>query len=120
MTTPDIELAAKIQAGANFLDQWHTDWKSDINIAELDIGNTRHCILGQLCGNFYDMKRMLDLSSDQCGEFGFLPTNYLSGDSYEMIVSESDALTRIWKNYLATHGTVRVEDAGGVMVGFGV
>ncbi len=66
----------RVVAGAAMLDGKHPDWFRKISRETLQIASTRHCICGQLYGDYNDGIRQLGYESGV--EYGF------TGSSVEM------------------------------------
>lgn len=49
----------RVARGAEFLDEHRPGWRSEINLADLDLESTCGCVLGQLFGTYGDGLRAL-------------------------------------------------------------
>ena len=68
----DRDYTEAVDRGAKLLDERFPEWYKSINLAKLDMGSVRSCVLGQLVwprGGSYD-EAILDLDIDPV-EFGF-------------------------------------------------
>jgi len=81
----------RVEAGAEFLDFIYGDeWRGKINLEELDISNSKRCVLGQTDSDYAEHAEELGLDSDDCFDFGF---SGWRNDNY-------GGLTPVWKQLL--------------------
>lgn len=99
MTTPTATVEQRVAAGAAWLDEHEPGWADRIDVAELDVGMSCSCVLGQLDGDFHDGMQERGLSVARAGQLGFT----LTEDESSMNVSdEFDALTAAWRQLIET------------------
>ena len=82
----------RVAKGAEFLDDMHHLWWTEIDISELDINSLSCCILAQLYEEDFDTGAdELGLTASDCIGMGFWP-NACGGDGNE----DGDQLTLEW------------------------
>ena len=55
-----MKIAEAVRKGAKVLDKTDPLWYKEVDINTLDLADGEHCILGQLCGNYYDAGGYID------------------------------------------------------------
>lgn len=87
MTVSEEEVQERVTRGVDLLDEKFPKWLDAIDTSELAMESVRSCVLGQVCGG-YDVGLMeLELTDDDCWEYGFSLTreemreNWSSGGS---------------------------------------
>jgi hypothetical protein len=95
-----MTLRENVKAGAAYLDRAVPDWADKINLENLDLGNGRYCILGQLGPCYLDSPHYLNLGYKKCIDYGFA----LDSDNYygqklrhQDYTHNIETLTMIWK-----------------------
>jgi len=61
----------RVVAGASFLDKNMPGWDKEINLADLNMADTRKCILGQLFYNYSVGKDRLNITFAESKDLGF-------------------------------------------------
>lgn len=108
MTAEDI--TARVQRGADLLDEKRPGWWQEINLGRLDIGSSCNCVGGQLSGglcSFIATMESLDLDANAEDEFvryGF----EADGNDHATIEADYAGLTAAWHDLI----TARREMAG--------
>lgn len=84
----------EIAQGINFLNNVYPGWVDKINLNELDMGNSRKCIIGQLYGDYCDIIEKLE------SEYGFYRLDYAftSHNSYHSTLEWKSAILKLRKN----------------------
>ena len=54
---PELTIAERVTAGADWLDQHAGDWVPQIDLSALDIEDPCYCILGQMYGHYFRSPR---------------------------------------------------------------
>jgi hypothetical protein len=54
---PELTIAERVAAGAEWLDRHAGDWLPQIDLSELDIEEPCNCILGQVYGHYFRSPR---------------------------------------------------------------
>lgn len=49
------DLRPRVAAGAEWLDKHYPGWMDTMTPSQLDLSSTCNCVLGQVCGNFWDL-----------------------------------------------------------------
>lgn len=89
---PELTIAERVAAGADWLDANWPGWDYDVEPRILDLASDCKCILGQLYGDYGDGLSETDLTQDEARAFGF----------YAGVVGEEEAtrdyplLTEAW------------------------
>lgn len=85
----------RVQTGVRWLDQHYPGWIGEINLDHLDMGDGRHCVLGQVYGDYFDAREELGLSHKDAAMLGFSedwdhgPLNYDTlTDQWRQVISE--------------------------------
>jgi hypothetical protein len=65
-------VSARVENGMQLLDRVYPGWEKKVNLETLDIMSCRHCILGQLYGDYDDGVRWVGISKHSAHEFGFV------------------------------------------------
>lgn len=81
--------ALKVKAGIAFLNVIRPHWQKRIDLEELDLSESRVCVLGELGGNYTDERDALGLNDDSAEALGFYINNG-KDKKYSL-------LTSIWK-----------------------
>lgn len=89
-----IETAARVDAGAKFLDQHHPGWDQLIDLARLNLESSDDCVLGQLYGSY---GRGLDRLFPR--KDGVIPERYPLGFT-EPDMSNYGELNRAWERLI--------------------
>lgn len=83
----------QVAAGAKLLDEKRPGWAKEVNLNTLEMNSFRRCMLGQLYGEYYKGRDLLNI--EDSAYYGF---NVLG--SYENAstgVISFDALATLWK-----------------------
>jgi hypothetical protein len=83
--TTKAEAASRVARGVKWLDEAVPDWRSKIDLQELDLTSECNCVLGQLFGDFFTPLDNGTLTMDEAIACGF--------DEYE---AENDSTG--WEN----------------------
>jgi hypothetical protein len=96
-TVCEDELADRVEAGALFLDENNPGWEASIRTAELDLGNIKSCVFGQLYGDYEEALESLNWTDDNAAGMGFfVPTHDDYGDPVPDTTEQYQVLTRLW------------------------
>lgn len=89
----------RVQAGMDFLDERHPEWRGAINRDVLDLSSQTDCILGQLYGHYMDALLPLGLVDDKARQvaLGFELNAWRSDEDY-------GSLTDAWYYLLTAEG----------------
>lgn len=89
------DYAARVRAGAAWLDANHEGWRRRVFVDELKMSSDSECLIGQLFGSYYRMLSKEMLTTNQAYAFGFYETGLLR---YWI---QYPLLTKAWKQELA-------------------
>ena len=86
----------EIENGVEFLNKVYPDWLSKIDLEKLNMDQPSNCILGQLYGNFYVARDILDMYDNDTNKMGFTVPIVLCYDEHD--IEKWDTLTKEWAN----------------------
>jgi hypothetical protein len=66
--------AAAVKRGITWLDRHKPGWRTKVDPSRLNMAYPCECVLGQLCGDFYEAAWRNDLSKSDTRYFGFSAT----------------------------------------------
>ena len=87
---PNGWFAEEIARGAAFLDERVPDWRAQVDLERLYMPDPFNCVIGQVCGNYY---QDLDMSLGESTSHGF---NIMWSGEDEIW----DELTAEWREYI--------------------
>lgn len=68
-----LDVPARVGRGAELLDRLRPGWAAEIDVERLDVGDARHCPLGQLYGNYREGRIALGIpGDDESCLYGFM------------------------------------------------
>ncbi len=96
------EVRARVQRGAEYLDDVDPGWHRRIDAETLELEDGRHCVLGQLHGEFQlGLGRSDVLTLSSAPRASLSPVTYgfkcVKGVSEEWQARDYDLLTRMWR-----------------------
>ena len=91
-----LTIQQRVENGVKFLDERLPDWKTKINIEEINIATFDKCILGQIFGNFCLSFEKLNHEFSSLEELGFI----VSCSNFEQLPQNTLELNKAWKEYL--------------------
>lgn len=101
MTLTEAELADRVHKGAKLLDFFRPNWYNEIDLSQFELACPGFCILGQIFGNFNDVKKALPIDMQ---EYGFthlwLPDvddNEKDDAKYQWKFLEEEWVKQIWE-----------------------
>ncbi len=62
--TTDQTLTEAVQRGCAWLDSVKPGWEREIDLDGLEMGSCRHCVLGQMFGDFARAMKLFDLADE--------------------------------------------------------
>jgi hypothetical protein len=88
---------SRVRAGASLLDVRNPGWRDKIT-RPVNLLSAADCVLGQVYGNYWDGRDVLDLDSDAAVAYGFVGKDNNGSDDY---YSDSRGLVVAWTALLA-------------------
>lgn len=104
----------RIELGAKWLDMTKPDWKDKIDLSILDMDDSKHCIIGQVFGNFNTVRGKV-LSESTVEKYGFIYHDHEDDDDTDNEINE---LTEAWKEYLNPSISLRDAKSGEYIVAY--
>lgn len=93
----------RVQAGIDFLDERHPEWRGEIDRNILDLSSQTDCVLGQLYGHYMDALPALGMYGDRVRQtaLGFEVTEEQIEEQFEeRSTHHYDNLTAAWEYLL--------------------
>lgn len=96
-----LTVERRVQKGMELLDEQKPDWRESIHIESLNIGTIHTCVLGQVFGNYFRGKDVLNLNDYEGGDARDLGFIAVYSDDHTIVMNDVNALNVEWKRVLS-------------------
>ena len=103
-------LKDRVDRGIRLLDEQLPDWDKGVNLATLNLGNGRFCVLGQLFGRYEDGHHRIGLQSEtQAVLHGFHIMCKSSRLPEPLEMERWEELTNVWRLQIANRRRTKTQ-----------